>query len=53
VGSTGELEAFNRAFKEVRGTDPSIRYIEFLEARKDAGGIGEGPDSPRAGFSFS
>jgi hypothetical protein len=53
MGSTGELKAFNRAFKEARGADPSIRYIDYLEARKDSGDVGEGPDSPQVGFSFS
>jgi len=33
MGSTGELQAFNRVFKEARAVDPSLKY---LEARKAA-----------------
>lgn len=36
MGSTGELKAFNRAFKEARKVDPSIRYFDYLHARKAA-----------------
>ena len=28
MGSTGELKAFNRAFKEARRADPAIRYFD-------------------------
>jgi hypothetical protein len=34
MGSTGELKAFNRAFKDARKVDPSIKYVDYLEARK-------------------
>jgi hypothetical protein len=34
MGSTGELRELNRAFKEARATDRSIRYVDYLEARK-------------------
>jgi hypothetical protein len=34
MASTGELREFNRAFKEARAVDPSIRYVDYLEARK-------------------
>jgi hypothetical protein len=34
MGRTGKLKAFNRAFKEARAVDPSIKYIDYLEARK-------------------
>jgi hypothetical protein len=30
------IAAFNRAFKEARAVDPSIRYVDYLEARKAA-----------------
>jgi hypothetical protein len=36
MGSTGELKAFNRAFKEARKAEPGIRYFDYLEARKAA-----------------
>jgi len=36
MGSTGEFKAFDRAFKEARAVDPSIRYVDYLEARKAA-----------------
>jgi hypothetical protein len=36
MGSTGELKAFNRAFKEGRRVDPSIRYFDYIHARKAA-----------------
>jgi hypothetical protein len=36
TGSTGELKAFNRAFKEARKVDPSIRYFDYIQARKAA-----------------
>jgi hypothetical protein len=36
MGSTGEIKAFNRAFKEARRVDPSIRYFDYLHARKAA-----------------
>jgi hypothetical protein len=29
MGSTGELKAFNRAFKEARRVDPTIRYFDY------------------------
>jgi hypothetical protein len=34
MGSTGELKAFNRVFKEARKVDPSLRYFDYLHARK-------------------
>ncbi len=34
MGSTGELRELNQAFKEARKLDPSIRYVDYLEARK-------------------
>jgi hypothetical protein len=34
MGSTGELK--NRAFKEARRVDPSLRYFDYLHARKAA-----------------
>jgi hypothetical protein len=36
MGATGELKAFNRAFKETRVVDPSIKYVDYLDARKAA-----------------
>jgi hypothetical protein len=36
MGSTGELKEFNRAFKEARRVDPSIRYFDYIHARKAA-----------------
>jgi hypothetical protein len=36
MGSTGELKAFNRDFKEARRVDPSIRYFDYIHARKAA-----------------
>jgi hypothetical protein len=36
MGSTGELKAFNRTFREARKPDPSLRYVDYLEARKPA-----------------
>jgi hypothetical protein len=36
MGSTGELKAFNRAFKDARRVDPSIRYFDYIHARKAA-----------------
>jgi hypothetical protein len=36
MGSTGEFKAFNRAFKEARKVDPSIRYFDYIHARKAA-----------------
>jgi hypothetical protein len=36
MGSTGELKAFNRAFKEARRVDPTIRYFDYIHARKAA-----------------
>jgi hypothetical protein len=35
-GSTGELKAFNRAFKDARKVDPGIRYFDYIHARKAA-----------------
>jgi hypothetical protein len=34
MGADGELQDLNRAFKEARRADPSIRYGDYLEARK-------------------
>lgn len=36
MASTGELKAFNRALKEARTVDPTIRYFDYLEAKKAA-----------------
>ena len=36
MGSTGELKAFNRAFKNARKVDPGIRYFDYIHARKAA-----------------
>jgi hypothetical protein len=36
MGSTGELKAFNRAFKDARKVDPGIRYFDYIHARKAA-----------------
>jgi len=36
MGSTGELKAFNRAFKEARKVDPNIRFFDYIHARKAA-----------------
>jgi hypothetical protein len=36
MGSTGELKAFNRAFKEARKVDPAIRYFDYIHAQKAA-----------------
>ena len=36
MGSTGELKAFNRAFKDARKVDPTIRYFDYIHARKAA-----------------
>jgi hypothetical protein len=35
MGSTGELQAFNRAFKDARKVDPTIRYL-----RQESGDAG-------------
>jgi hypothetical protein len=32
----GELREMNAAFKEARKVDPSVRYVDYLEARKAA-----------------
>jgi hypothetical protein len=36
MGSTGELREFNRAFKDARKADPSIRYFDYIHGRKAA-----------------
>ena len=36
MASTGELRKFNRAFKEARAVDPSIRYFDYIHARNGA-----------------
>jgi hypothetical protein len=36
MAGTGEFKAFNRAFKEARRVDPSIRYFDYIHARKAA-----------------
>jgi hypothetical protein len=36
MGSTGGLRELNAAFKEARKVDPSVRYVDYLEARKAA-----------------
>ena len=33
---SGELRELNAAFKAARQTDPSVRYVDYLEARKAA-----------------
>lgn len=42
MGTTGDLDEFNRALKAARKVDPSIRYVDPLEAKKaaNAGGVG-------------
>ena len=44
MGSTGELKAFNHAFKDARKVDPTIRYFDYIHARKAAmlEALGEG-----------
>lgn len=45
MGSTVELKAFNRAFKDARKVDPTIRYFDYIHARKAAmGGAGAASD---------
>ncbi|WFU44109.1 hypothetical protein QA640_17650 [Bradyrhizobium sp. CB82] len=34
--SKGELRELNQSFKEARAVDPSLRYSEFMEAKKAA-----------------
>lgn len=36
MASTGQLNEFNRTFKQARKVDPSIRYFDYLHARKAA-----------------
>jgi hypothetical protein len=36
MGSTGELKAFNRAFKDTRKVDPTIQCFDYIHARKAA-----------------
>jgi transposase len=36
AASAGELREMNVAFKEARKVDPSVRYVDYLEARKAA-----------------
>jgi hypothetical protein len=36
MGGSGELREFNAAFKAARAADPSVRYVDYLEARKAA-----------------
>jgi hypothetical protein len=36
AANTGDLRELNRSFKEARAVDPSIRYVDSLEARKAA-----------------
>lgn len=33
MGATGELKEFNQAFKAARKADPSILYVDFLNAK--------------------
>jgi hypothetical protein len=39
MGSTGQLKAFNRAFKQARKVDPAIRYFDYIHG-SNAGGVG-------------
>jgi hypothetical protein len=36
MSASGDLRDLNQAFKEARKADPSVRYVEYLEARKAA-----------------
>jgi hypothetical protein len=36
MSASGELRDLNQALKEVRKADPSVRYVDYLEARKAA-----------------
>jgi hypothetical protein len=36
TGSPDELHELNTAFKAARKADPSLRYVDYLEARKAA-----------------
>jgi hypothetical protein len=36
MGSTGQLRENNQAFKAARSVDPSLRYADYMEARKAA-----------------
>jgi hypothetical protein len=36
MGSTDEIKAFNRAFKQAREVGPAIRYFDYIHARKAA-----------------
>jgi hypothetical protein len=36
AANAGDLRELNRSFKEARAVDPSIRYVDYLEARKAA-----------------
>jgi hypothetical protein len=36
AASAGELRELNRAFREARVANPSVRYVDYLDARKAA-----------------
>jgi hypothetical protein len=36
AASAGELRELNRAFKQARAVNPSVRYVDYLDARKAA-----------------
>jgi hypothetical protein len=36
MSASGDLRDLNQSFKEARKADPSVRYVEYLEARKAA-----------------
>jgi hypothetical protein len=36
AANNGDLREFNAAFKAARAADPSLRYADFMEARKVA-----------------
>jgi hypothetical protein len=36
TGSPGELQELNAAFKEARKVDPTMKYADYLDARKAA-----------------
>jgi hypothetical protein len=36
MGSKGQLREINQAFKAARSVDPSLRYADYMEARKAA-----------------
>jgi hypothetical protein len=36
MSASGDLRDLNQSFKEARKADPSVRYVEYLEACKAA-----------------